>query len=434
MEGLSWLCSVCNRSQAGLFCTCSGSEEFYCEGCIAGHFQKNRGRHHLTYDVVELRYYKIPGYMERREAQIVALPRVREQVGRNVREVEKCIEEYCAKTEEFIAALNRQKAETVELLSRKKAQIEDSLGEVEATLAEFKPDLKTVYGELIREQLDRNSADFSLFDYELTITKPETCLNLNIEDSVWNGTRKFPCIYGNTLRLYDIKSKDITSFPLSISFTYGSVFCLLSANSVLCLGGSPASSSVYELSLSTLKFTTLPSTNVPRQYPGIAKVKDCVYAFGSYKPNSASCEKLPLSEETWSNTGNMSEARCCFMPGVYLTDVYLACLYQVSSRTIEVFSTVNEAFRTIPMLLPWTSSGYLHSFFIGNELFILSGTTHMGKWKVGSAGEMWVSALSGGNNTLSNCAVFTVNKEAFLVQYTRGALIKVNIETSQVLP
>lgn len=434
MEGLSWLCSACSRNQAGLFCTCAGSEEFFCEGCIAGHFQKNRGRHHLTYDVAELMYYKIPGYMERREAQMKALPRVREEVGKSVREVDRCIEEYCAKTEELIAGLNRQKAETVELLNRKKGEIEASLGEVEATLAEFQPDLKTVYGEIIREQLDRSTAEFSLFGYELTIAKPETCLTLNIEDSVWKGTRKFPCIYGNMLRLYDIKSKAISSFPLSLSFTYGSVFCLLSANIVLCLGGSPASSSVYQLDLKTQKFTNMPSTNTPRQYPGVAKVKDNVYVFGSYKPNSASCEKLPLPNEPWTNIGTMSEARCCFMPGVYLTDVYLAGLYQVTSRTIEVFSTVNEAFRTLSMLLPSVLSSYIHSFFIGDELFILSGTTHIGKWKVDSVGEMWVSAVYGGGNTLSNCAAFIANKEVLLVQYTRGTLVKVSMVTSLVVP
>lgn len=449
-----WVCSECNQYIAVVFCTCDSKEVFICYDCMESHFLKKAGRTHASYDLAALKDYKTPGYMERREERVVALPKVRKQVSKSVKEVEKCIEEYCTKVDELVALLIKQKEETVELLLKKRWEIEDSLREVEDTLAEDQPNLKTVHGGFIREQLDSGWSHFSLFGYSVNMGNPQLSVTLNITMSASSELGKFPCIFGDKLRLYDLSDKHISEFSLPTSFTQGAVFCLLNNSSVLCLGGEPASTSVHLLDINTREITVMPDTRTPRSYPGVAKVDGNVFVFGSYHPSLASAEKLQLRAETWSDIRDMNEARSCFMPGVYRTDIYLLCLFEVAVRSLEVFNTESETYRDVPVQLPLIDECYVHTFFVGEELMIITSTAHIGRWKMQSSDPMRVCDIEDTSQAivktmyverlgqivlahekamLSNCPAFVAGNEVFLVNYGRGSLLKVDFEACSVI-
>ena len=430
MEGQSWLCSICSHANASMFCTCTGSEVLLCVACVGTHFQKTRGKHHVTYDIQDRPYFRIPCYLEHRNAREEVFPTVKESVLASAREVEKCIEEYCTRVDQVIAALGKLKTETVEMLKGKKAEIERSLEEVEATLANPQPELNTPHGKSIRKAVDSNSADIQLFTYTLTVGSLESLLTVNISQNTKLSIDKYPGICGNLLRLYDLQSRLTTSFTLSTTFTKGTSFCLLDSANVLCLGGLPPSNRVYRLNIHTQKMVLQPCLDTARSYLGVVNVGMFVYVFGSFNPNLASCEKFSLQSQVWSNLPNMNAPRFGFNPAALLNDIYLADS-QGGNRSIQVFNLVQDSFRTLPISIPTQWAYNTHAFIVDGELCLLA-QGHIGKWRIGSSLEVVVRPISGAVG-LSNTPACVMGDEVFLVEYNTGALVRFNYRTNSVV-
>lgn len=419
------------------------------------HFLKKARKTHASYDLAALKDYKTQGYMERREKRVAALSKVQEQVSNDLKAVDNCIIEVLSKAEELITQITHKKEEIMRELQEKRREIEDSMREVMDSLARDKPKLRSLYGELIREQLDNGcNSDFSLFQYSVDTENPQLRLTFDIKKPIPQDQSEFPCISMDKLRLYDHKNKHIQEFSLQTSFTQGTVFCILSPISVLCIGGEPASSSVGLLDVSTREIEIWPGTYVRRAYPGVAKVGESVYVFGSYRPRLASAEKMQICTKTWSGIRDMSEARSCFMPGVHLTNIYLFCLFEAAARGMEVFNTITECYHSVPMHFPFTEECYAHTFIIRDELMVITSTAYIGKWKIQATDPMLVYKIEDKSqeivkNTyihlldqavpvqekamLSNCPAFVVGNEVFLVNYARGALLKVDFEACKVV-
>jgi len=422
MEAPRHKCSACPKP-AECFCTCATVEALFCEACFFAHFQASRSKQHSTYPAASLPHFKEEGYLERLQARTVTLPQVRELTLRNLGDVEKCIGELTAEKEK----LTKYYIETVEMLSLKKREIEASLQEVEATITEDHPDLASPHSKAMRAYLDRKSTSFELFEYRLNAVDPKHLLDIRSQRCSLYEPRKFPVIFGNSLRLYDLVWKEFTSFTLSVKFTTGTVFCLMDKTKVLCVGSDPASNAVYSLNTSDQQLTAMANLNAPRLYPGTIKVGSFVYTFGSYSPNLASCEKFSLGSN-WTNLSDMNAPRLAYHPAVYLNDIYLGDP-QGGNRSIQVFNIERETFRVLPFPIPANIPNHIHAFVIAGELY-MPGDGYMGRWKIGSTAEMQATAINGGFRFYSNCPAFVVGREVYRVNYSTGALIQLNYETN----
>jgi len=356
---------------------------------------------------------------------VAVLQEVRELTQRSLGEVDKCIGELSAQVEELTKYLR----ETVEMLQKDKREIEASLQEVEATITEEQPELRLVYGKAMRAYLDRKSTFLELFEYRVNAFDPKGLLDIRNQRYSCYQSQHFPCIFGNTLRLYDFVRKESRFFTLSTTFTNGTVFCLLDASNVLCTGGHPASTSVSSLNLTDQKLTAFPNLTTARSFPGVVKVGVYAYVFGCYQPQLASCEKLAVNRKVWEGFGNMSAARWVFSPAVHIDDIYLA---RVSGhRSIEVFNTGRETFRTLPFLIPASISDNRACFVVAGEFYIL-GTGQVATWKINSTEEMQTFGVTG-DVSWSNGPAFVAGSEVLLVNYDNGLLCKFNYVTKSVV-
>jgi len=420
------MCSACSSKAAVCFCMCTGTETLLCESCFFLHFQKNITGQHPTFPVTILPQIKQPGFMDKLQTRTASLPQVRECAVRNIGEVDKCMAELTCKIEE----LNKFYSDMMERLREKKREIEESMKEVETTILQEMPELKTPFGKPLRDYLERKSTSLELFQYRLSAFDPKSLLEI-MNPSLISDYSKFPYVFGNSLRVYDLKLKTSTAFTLAGTFTTGAAFCFLGNNDVLCLGGSP-SSNVYMLDISTQKLSAMPNLNAHRQYPGIIKVDLCVYVFGSYSPNLASCERLSLTNRVWTNLKDMNSPRFAFQPAVFLSDIFLANP-QGGSRTIEVFNTERETFRTLSFQVPAQISSNICAFVVAEELY-LAGNSCACKWKINSTIEPQVIAFPNWLNCYSNSPAFVIGSEVYLVPFSTGNLFKFNFQTNSLVP
>ena len=434
MASHSWVCSMCHMKGAECFCTCTGAQVLLCDTCYPVHYQKNKVRKHATFPISALIFRHIPGYFERMNARALACPLVREQVLKALATIDCCKAELVAKTETLLAELTRQCKDYVELLQMRRQEIELALKCVEMTLIEDEPILLTTYERILRKYVEKNIVDFTLFEYQLTETSPESLLFLNMQDEpfAFIDLKEYPCFYYSQLKLYNLSEMTCTNSVLSRELPKGTTFCLLDCTSVLCMGGSPATTNVLLFQVPLQQFTELQSTHIARAYSGTVRVDAYVYVFGSYNPHSPAVEKFSVKERQWTQINPMNAARCCFFPGVHLREIYLTSPYPTHNRSIEVFNTVKDTYRTLPFQLPASIDGYVSAFVKEGVLFVIADS-QLARWKVGSHEEMSVSAVKKGSAPLSNCPAFVLGREVLLVDYSGGKLMRYSLDSNVVL-
>lgn len=427
MEGQGWMCSACSSRAAVCFCMCTGAELLLCDSCFFHHFQKNITGQHPTFPVAILPQIKQPGFMDRLQIRTASLHQVRECALMNIGEVEKCMAELTVKIEE----MNKYYSDMMEQLREKRREIEESLKEVETTILQDIPELNTPFGKPLRAYLDRKSTAKELFQYRLRDLDLKILLEIK-NPTLISECSKFPCVFGNTLRVHDLKLKTCSTFTLAVTFTTGAAFCLLDNSDVLCLGGSPPSNLVYMLDITTQKLQTMPNLNTPRLYSGVIKVGQCVYVFGSYSPNLAVCEKFSLANRVWTNLRDMNSPRFAFQPAAYLSDIFLANP-QGGSRTIEVFNTETEVFRTLQFQVPAQISSNIFAYVAAEELH-LAGNSCVSKWKINSTAEPQVTSFPGLPSCYSSSPALVMGSEVYMVVYSSGNLFKFNYQTNSQVP
>lgn len=427
MTDHGWTCSICAQNPAAFFCMCDRPEVLYCTSCFYSHFDKNvANMHHPSFRISTLPRLKEPGNLGRVQGRISVLQEVRELTQRNLGEVDACIGELTAKVDQ----LTKYYSEAVEVLRKNRREIEASLEELETTITEEQPELRSPYGRTMRAYLDRKSTFFELFEYRVNALDPKSLLDVRNQRYSLYEPKLFPSIAGKTLRLYDLVWKESRSFSLSSTFTDGTVFCLLDSSNVLCIGGLPPTASVFLLDISEQKLSARPNMSIARSYTGVIKAGAYVYAFGSYNPHLASCEKCAVASKAWTNLKDMSAARYCFSPALHIDDIYLARAQ--NARAIEVFNTEREAFRTLSFTIPASITDSMATFIVAGELYILS-SNQVAKWKIDSGEEMQTSSIIGGGVPWSNSPAFVVGSEVILVTFNTGVIFKFNYETKSVV-
>lgn len=383
-------------------------------------------KQHPTFPIAALRFCGEENYLELLHARTMQFPRVREQTYRSLQVLAQCKSEVSATTEALICTIQQRCRDILLLLDTRKNEIEAALTAVESSLIEPRPDFSMPFAQELRTFTDQAITDFVLFSYQLNHISPDCLLLVNLEDQPYalNGLKQYPCLYGNSLILHDLKTQTKQERTLHLSFTKGTMFCPRSRDTVLCLGGCPATSAAYLYVVSRNEFSKLPNMGVARAYPGVALVGSDVYAFGSYDPPSREAE---MYTSEWRALQSMSTPRCCFSPGVHIKDIYLVSEYASSSRAVEVYNTVCNTYRMLAFQLPAILQGYVSAFFLDGELVVLAGT-QVGRWREGDR-DLQVSAVKKGSAPLSNCPVCVVGKDALLVNYYGGQFCRFSTET-----
>lgn len=425
MQGNTLVCTSCLLHQAESFCICTDPSTLLCGQCLDAHHQKNKTGQHLTYPIAALQHAKEPNYLVNLLHRIGFFAQIRKQTEHNLAEIEKCTQEFVAKTEELIHMLVTQSKEVTASLRQRSREIEASLAEVEATLTEQHPQLQTPYGAIMREHLDCKSADFELFYYEIDVPQPQSLISLRAGNEVkcLCGIKMFPCISGKKFHLYNFEMELCHSVELSVTFTEGSVFCLLDRRTVLGVGGSPASTEVYLMDFVTFEVHYKPSLISARAFSGIVKEASSVYVFGGCNPDLSTCEKLGNKDLVWSACGDMSRSRSYFAPCAHQQIIYLADYRSIFAGLIELFSTETQTFSILRLNIRCERPIHSHKssdpafgkyktatlFLVDETLWVLV-EDQVGKWNIASTDQFQIMAVSGQVSQRNSSALIRGNK------------------------
>ena len=203
---------------------------------------------------------------------------------------------------------------------------------------------------------------------------------------------KYEAILENQMQIYDWSQRTLTEGTLSVNFGLGRSYAEWDAQTLLCVGASPASADVCSLSLITKKTTPQPSLQTPRAWAGVITAAGSVYVFGGwdYPRSLNSCERFRLIDSAWQPlVGVMRHARDGFTPCLNGNDILL-----VSCQTpIELFNLREETFTDLPFHLPVQLSGFSVSFVAEKELVVLTSDQQMARVKLAPEGEFTVSPI-----------------------------------------
>jgi len=178
MEAGNRLCVECCARDAVLFCTCTQPEVFLCEECSPNHSKKRTRSGHPTWPISDLLTYKDPGYFNRQEA----FPKVQDQARQGVADVEKAILEYKSVVDKLIADIlaiaEATVSDLVEVQAKLSKDVSASLEEVEGTLANTHPKLRSKYGPVLRALVEKPvTFQFFVFDSPTCAVPPQTLIS-----------------------------------------------------------------------------------------------------------------------------------------------------------------------------------------------------------------------------------------------------------------
>lgn len=161
------------------------------------------------------------------------------------------------------------------------------------------------------------------------------------------------------------------------------LICMISKVSALCLGGYPASSTVYHLNLLKTEVTEAPSMLNIREDPGLIQHEKMVYVFGGFdgKDFLNSCEVYSLSRRQWTPLPDMLKPGCHFPPAILDAEIYLP-----NYQFVQGFHLPSQAFRLIH-LRPYLTSRPLLLAMDG-ELIFITQEKQVGRFRPSDATEV----------------------------------------------
>ena len=403
-------CTICERNEASHFCKCTDTPTLFCLDCSGRHNAKFPRAFHQTMPIAAL--LQDPQEYKRK---IETLTKATAELRKNVERVEKCCSEFSDMMQNCINYLTEYRNWWLQQLQIEKEglliSIETAIEEATNCLDRgFEPVsvLGMAVWKLVPEELQMFSYEVSTPDMpslceswahyqnslkticerftKITLLGPEGQTEEIKGDFIHTPSDIpqdfFAVIFGNSLHLHDINTQKSTRYPIPESFGNGTNYVVLCRNSVLCLGNSTASTSVYELNLSSLQLTPLPSLHTPRSSSGVVRTSHFVYVFGGYC-DLKSCEKYALQAKQWQLIGDMEHPRHAFTPCTFQALIYLLCPCTIPA--IETFSPGTETFAILPVTLPAKMKGWESvSFVVNGELCILTNNRQMGRWKIES--------------------------------------------------
>lgn len=431
MDQENRLCAICRDRTAEVFCPCTRPETFLCLNCVSPHMVKNKGKLHTTWTLDQLPYYNIPGHFERTQHRIEALAQVRELAWSSVGQVDWLIEQYTTETEQAIQTLQTQLYRTVADLNELKAEltgfVQSALQEVEQTLMDDWPQMRSQYGSAFR-QLVENPQPVELFVYTKTaLSLPVLAARVLPPEEIYRD--KFASVYNNQVEVLDLRTQQISQHTISVNFSVGGSYLELDRNTLLCLGARPPSSAVYALNLLTFQLSPLPALSTPRNAPGVAKALGNIYAFGGFYPpdHLKSSEKCSLANKQWQPITSMHYARSDFTPCIFKNLIYL--VDGKEHRTVESFCPLTETFTVLPISLPtrFACDSDTAAFVVNGELCLLTHRKQLARWEIIAGNEFRISKTDRACG--SSQAPLIMNALVLIASSSNGKVEKFSLES-----
>lgn len=227
--------------------------------------------------------------------------------------------------------------------------------------------------------------------------------------------------------MLDLKIEQTTLPTLSVNFNVGGSYIEFDSNTWLCVGGQPASDTVYSLNLASFKLTALPHLLARRCGAGIAKAAGFVYVFGGWDLSCVgqtfcgrrmfavlfshcmyivlyfklsiktipyipafSCEKY--KNRVWIALRKAHHARWSFTPCVHNAIIYLAA----PTTPMESFSPETELFTLLTVAFPLQKLACSVAFVAQGELWVLTQNKQLARWRIEEEREFLCSSIAKG--------------------------------------
>jgi len=411
------VCQVCERREASHFCECAGSPFLLCLDCIGLHHAKHPRTIHQVMPIAALRQSP-KDYRHKYEA----LKQGREALLKSLESLEQLTMEFDDLMQNCIRYMTEYRTWWLQTIQTEKAAlaeaVETAIQETTACLDEgTEPEnpIAQALWTLPAEDLQVVSYAISPPDLQtfcqtwVTYTNNLHCLyarfaphqpeESNKEDQILkeqmsSSGEVFASMWENIVQIYDLKSQQSYKHILPAKSGNGRSYIALEGKRLLLVGDYPASKTVYELDLSSLLLTSLPSMGTARSRAGLATTTEFIYVFGGCGDSPLnSCEKYELHSKQWLPLGPMHQTRFGFTPCTFLALIYLTSPQTTCS--IETFSPETETFSALPVSLPpQLIYSFSVSFVCDGELYVLSSKQQLSQWKIGSEGEFRCYAVS----------------------------------------
>lgn len=220
-----------------------------------------------------------PGSQDRLDSRTKAWSRISSILTQNIESVDQAMLDLRTNTDDLISKLRQQCELHVEQLQGVKVALQTAVEEVESTLTADNPLIQTELGRFIRTAVLKDESHLVLFSYGIDVN-PEPIRVLM--DCGWKKPDSVPCVKGYKINLFHLQTQQMTTFKVNMNFQHGESFCFITPDSLLCVGGHPATASAYIFNTSTQALTEIQSMRTARTCGGIWKSCLHVYLFGGY--------------------------------------------------------------------------------------------------------------------------------------------------------
>jgi len=397
-------CMLCRGQPASHFCNCSEPSTLFCIDCFPRHYAKSPRIIHHTIPIAALTH-NVQDYMRKSEA----LEKRATGLRSNLIRMEQFSREFDSMIQKCIDSLTDYRSSWQNKLHTEKEELSVSIETaVEETLGCLEQGTEPA-NALAQALWTLPAEELQVFHYSITapdlgpfyltcashqnnlltlcerFKSPEEVKHLVADCSFPSSetAELFAAVCDNRVELYDTQSQQCTQHKLAANFGTGGSYIQVARDTLICLGGLPLSSEVYELDLPSLQLTSIASLLTPRAYAGVATAEDCIYVFGGQDESLEGlkcCEKYISGEEQWLPLNDMQEPRYGFTPCTFRTLIYLPCAF---TRSIETFSPETELFRVLSISLPpQIKKWFSVSFVCKGELYMLTGGKQLWQWKI----------------------------------------------------
>lgn len=337
------------------------------------------------------------------EAVSVRLAHGRAEIERSLGEIEACLQA----VEAFRRSYEHQLQIACERVSAELRELQSFL---QMALIQAESELQIAFSQGNRQPRSPLAKQLlvglasPLFRYELTASPfPDSFCRIETAERVWTdpGPLLLPGLWGGSLQIYDIESKNCVSFPQT-ELDAGTALCMIEDRELLAIGGFPASNAVYQVCAKTGSFTPLQQMIQSRGFAGVFHYAASVYVFGGLAESTLShSEKFHLDLNVWNPLPALQEAKCAFTPCMLR-----ACLYLPEFQTccaLEEFSLVHSNSRLLRVDMG-ELRGWAVAWAEDGELAIVTSQGQQGRWQPGKS-SFEVSTVD-----LEGCSVQTCSR------------------------
>ena len=242
---------------------------------------------------------------------------------------------------------------------------------------------------------------------------------------------KIAAISNDQLWLYDVQRREVVQMHLSLSFSYGSVYCFPSPQRLMCIGSFPDMQCAFLIALSTGEVERIAPLREYRIAPGILPYQGNVYLFGGLnKERTKSCEMRGKGTGKWRVLPEMACQRANFSPCLYGQEVILLSVHAVSP-ILELFHIIKETFQAVSLAIPVTKPTFACQFIQNDDLIVITEEKVLLKWRIGQ-NEVQVGTLETKQLIRGQGQPVMYGKSVYFGAESRGKLVCFDMDREEM--